>query len=79
MSFAATPDALASTARLSLVEPDAAKRFPESIDKGAALMVLRGLAAHADKPNLVARDSSQPISAYVTEDALDAGFTFRGA
>ena len=41
-------------------------------------MVLRGLAAHADKPNLVARDSSQPMSAYVTEDALDAGFTFRG-
>ncbi len=79
MELAQTPNQLASTARLALVEPEvAAKRFPEGVDQGAGLMVLRGLAAHADKPNLVAKDANQPISAYVTEDALDAGFTFRG-
>ena len=74
-----TPDALASLARMALVAPDVALRqLPEGIDPNAALLVLRALVSQADRPNLISRDPNQPISAYVTEDAVDAGFTFQG-
>ena len=74
-----TPDALASLSRMALVAPDVAVRqLPEGIDPKAALLVLKSLVSQADKPNLISRDPNQPISAYVTEDAVDAGFTFRG-
>ena len=77
--LAAEPDKLACLARQALIDPaSAAKQLPGGIDQASALLVLRSIVVKADKPNLVARDSNQPISAYVTEDAVDAGFTFRG-
>ena len=62
---------------MALVTPDVAMRQPPGHRPQSRSPRAQVIGSQADKPNLISRDQIS-LSAYVTEDAVDAGFTFRG-